>query len=454
MNRKKIALGSLLVFLSFSLTGCPRYGIWDRNQDMATEQGTIHELAIIDNSFGLFLDRGYTKIMERIGTSYHDGMAIRDRSAYITSSYQIYNNEAAHTVRFALPLTRTIDMGDTLTLSEITLQVEDLEGIRKYKPNVLMGDLFYYSHHENVGRESNTYADILQEVEKKKNIALETLYRYEGNWSEVPLSFAWKAETEEEKGPIFFFEEGVEDIQNELGTYTLLAEEDATKFVFYCTYDFRSIWSNDQVNVVEIPYTEFIDSLALQLGLNNIFASSYFQYYVDLYANRVTYYSPSKMVSNYLLSSNVYLQNYLLVYDVPLLGNNQATQLKIFYESKIEKSNYGYEIAHSLSGLNTFLKVDTYQCEYDFYSDDSLEVQISNYHYSLEKNEGNYLLTLEPKEKLDDYYAMFMLDDKTDEKIQSGCTSFRLSAKLIFGGLFVFLFVLIELSYRRKKHAK
>ena len=76
MNRKKIALGSLLVFLSFSLTGCPRYGIWDRNQDMATEQGTIHELAIIDNSFGLFLDRGYTKIMERIGTSYHDGMAI------------------------------------------------------------------------------------------------------------------------------------------------------------------------------------------------------------------------------------------------------------------------------------------------------------------------------------------------------------------------------------------
>lgn len=456
MNKKRIALGSLLVFLSFSLTGCPRHGYWDRYQNTATEQGTIHELAVIDNGFGLFLEHGYTSINERSTPIYHGGVAIRDRCIRVTSSYHIYNNEAARTVRFALPLTRTIDVGDVLTLPEITLQVEDQEGIRKYEPTIEMGDLFYYSHHENIGRESNTYADILKEVEEKKDIILETLYRYEGNWQETPLSFAWKAETEKEKGPIFFLEEGVKEIQNELGTYTLIAKEDTTKFVFYSTYDFRSTWSSEQVTTTEVSYTEFIHSLALQLGLNFSLASSYFQYYVDLNANRVTSYSLSMMVSSYLQSSNVYLQNYLLIYDVPLLGNNQATKLKIYYESKMEMSNFGYEIAHSLSGLNTFLKVNSYQCEYLFSvsAPDSLEVQISNRNLSLKKEENRYVFTLETEEKVEDYYAIFMPEDEAYEKIQNSCTSFRLSAKLIFGGIFVFLFVLIELSYRRKKHAK
>lgn len=455
MNRKRIALGSLLVFLSFSLTGCPRYEYWEHYQNTATEQGTIHELAVINNGFGLFLEQGYTNINERMNTIYHDGVAIRDRCIRITSSYHIYNNEAARTVRFALPLTRTIDVGDVLTLPKISLHVKDQDGIREYDPMIAMGDLFYYSH-ENIGRGSNTYADILQEVEEKKNITLETLYRYEGHWQEEPLTFAWKAKTEEEKGPIFLFEEGVKEIQNELGTYTIIAEEDTTKFVFYSTYDFRSIWSSEQVSTTEISYTEFINFLAIQLGLNAVLASSYFQYYVDLNASRVTYYSLSMMISNYLLSSHVYLQNYLLIYDVPLLGNNQDTKLQIVYESKMEKSNYGYEIAHSLSGLNTFLKVNSYQCVYQFHvsTSDSLELQISNRELSLKKDDNDFILTLENEGKINDYYAIFMPKDKTSEKIQSGCTSFRLSAKLIFGGLFVFLFVLIELSYRRKKHAK
>lgn len=448
MKRKKIAIGILFVFLTFSLTGCPHYR---EGWQGATKQGTIHELGIVDDSFGIFLESGNTRITDDGVTIYQDGNTLRDHKIQVESLYQIYNNLTERVVRLALPMTRSICVSDPATLSKISLKVNDRDGTHTYEPTLAYGNWFSHYH----AYESNSFSDILSEVENKQKNSLPALYRYEGEWlaEGLDLSFAWELD-ENTSAPIFFFETGIEGIINNLGTYKLKPQVGKRHFEFYSTYDLRTIWKDLPLTMTEVSFQmDFIESLALQIGLNRELTTSYIQSLVNWEDEQVGYYQIANIISNYFSSSSTYLQNYMLFYEVPILGNNQATVLKIQYETKVEVSQYGHEIAHSLQGLKTFLNVYSYQCHYVFLNEKMTmkSINTGNSTLSWKKEDDSFVTMIDEEDSIDDCYVIFTLQET---KNTSGCTAFRLSIRLSFGGIFVFLFILIELSYRRKKYVK
>ncbi len=458
MKNKKF-LGFLsLVTLMFTLTGCPGR---DYDDSPFRKQGAIHEIGLIDPNPGLMIHQAQRDINIKSSThAYAIQGELQDVVADVKSHYVIYNNLDKTTMKLALPLTRAFNNDDEKELEKIIVTTDDNGLKASYEPQIAYGPAVQISKDYDYHYDSSIYRTSLNEIHhyiENKKEAPQTVFEYK-------INFASNNETLFQIGTsdsqaLFYFPEAecsstMRFMNDGMLLYYVLKPKTQTQIQFYSTIRFELPEGNDIVDctINEVDYHDnIVAPLSSLLYLNENLVNSLIDFYLEQngYLNFVQLAEIMKSLND----NNLWLQSYLLYYTIPIRGNNASLILDIEYPICVEKhsskgKDYFYLKTYQ-DGLETFDRVDSYYMNISVLGSIYDEVKIdyrgaisfskeSKYTFSSSDLDSTSNLNI----SLEAYY-----------KVNSGCQSFKTGFRVALGSFFIFIYLLIELGYRRKKNA-
>lgn len=458
---KKILFSSLLLFSTTLLTGCP-YDFDRYFSNNVTEQGSIYSLCMENPAFGVSLKKAFMEINVHQESTTTPLGTIGDALADVTQTLEVYNNLVeSQKVTFILPFLQTVSLDleryDKKSI-ELTYRTKDEE--KMIKPLIKNGFLHTFTEldYQNI-----SFEQMKNEVDFVENMPT-TLYQYRvlfTSKNQDKRVYSFTSKKNEKNQPFFLIDD--EHIQfqmkedNENLEYQGLFTFPEGESVFYSNYDFSSKWS-DKESLLEANLVSYENILLKQKEKWNIredLLSSYIakEYYL-------TQQNPSIIelfrIPN--LNKEVLLHSCFLVYDDVLLkGNNELTTLEYNYLTSIERKminqqesfllNYIYE------GFANFTKIDSHQLKISFVPEYKTKYALKSSRGLIEFDDisdDSFLGIASNSQEIMSSFSVFT-KEKDDSSCAKSCTNGKWGIRYLFGCLFLVIYLLIDLSYRRKK---
>lgn len=464
--KNKMICGCLLLVSTLLLTGCPLD--WTRyTYNNTTEQGSIYALSMKDKEFGISLKSAVTEIQILDEATLTPTGSLLDSKARVNQTLEVYNNTLAlKKVTFVLPIFQTVLLHSNQKEEVMpTLTCYQDEGAIEIEPEIQYGRLRSLSA---IDYSVVTYEEMKKEMEFVDKMPT-TLYQYHVHptsiYNDANL-YGFECSSHIEPMPFFLLNDEKAQMMatynEEKDTYqghlSFPLEEES---YFYSNIDYSSLWKDKEslLEVKEIAFDDFIQNESETYDIEQNLLKSHLA--MNLYQNQASPYA-FNFSSLKTLFEDVLLQNYFLVYkDVPLLGNNQVTRLQCSYLTRIEKEivqqKENYLISYVYDGLSNFTRIDHHQCDITFNEekDDSYSVSHKSGMFEVKKESSiSFQVEIEDNAYRKTAYLGFKKENKNQSSCSHSCNQGSWSVKYFFGIIFIFIYLLIELPYRRKKQVK
>lgn len=464
--KNRMICGCLLLVSTLLLTGCPLD--WTRyNYYNTTEQGSIYALSMQNNEFGVSLKSAVTEIQILGESTLTPTGSLLDSKARVNQTLEVYNNTLAlKKVTFVLPIFQTVLLSSNQKDEIVTTLTCYQDGrTTEIEPEIQYGMLRSLSSIDYV---VVSYEGMKKEMEFIDQIPT-TLYQYHVHptsiYNDANL-YGFECSSNQESMPFFLLNDVKAEMtttyNEEKGTYRgSLSFPLAEESYFYSNIDYSSLWEDKEslIEVKEIAYEDLTlkESEAYDIEQNVLKSHLAMRLYQNQTNPYAFYFSSLKT-----LFDDVLLQNYFLVYkDVPLLGNNQITRLQCSYPTRIEKEiiqqKENYLISYVYDGLSNFTRIDHHQCSITFNeeNDNSYSVSHKSGMFEVKKESStSFQVEMEDNAYRKTAYLGFKKENKNQSSCSHSCNQGLWSVKYFFGIIFIFIYLLIELPYRRKKQVK